>query len=166
MSYGIDALGVYQRAEGVPIEGRYYFRASTLVPPVEGGFAAGVGGASIARFGWGSADGRVTNARASATDALGLVVSQGGDWRRIYWDDLTNSWKIREGMNLTMLASAPGVWVRFASPPTAGARVYTSPLDGVPVAGYADGLEVTPWVVGRPIGPGGLSLITTWNPRT
>lgn len=165
--YGINALGVYSRTEGVPIEGRYYFRASTLVPNVAGGFAAGVGGASIARFGWADADGRVTNARTSVADPFGLVVYQGGDWRRIYWDDLTRSWRIREGMNLTLLDAAPGVWVRF--PYGVGApnlRVYTSPLDGVPVAGDTGGLIQTPWVVARPNGPGGLSLITTWNPST
>jgi len=165
--YGIDALGVYSRTEGVPIEGRYFFRATTLVAGPEGSLVAGVGGAGIARFGWADTDGRVTNARASATDLLGLVVYQGGDWRRIYWDDATRSWRIRQGMNMTMLTAAPGVWVRF---PGGGGRpnlrVYTSPLDGVPVAGDTGGLEVTPWVVARPIGPGGLSLITTWNPST
>jgi hypothetical protein len=164
--YGISALGLYSRPEGVPIEGIYYFRATSLVSPVAGGLAAGVGGASIARFGWADADGRVTNARASSGDLLGLVVSQGGDWRRIYWDMPTRSWKIREGMNLTMLVGAPGVWVWFPGGARAGLRVYTSPLDGVPVAGDTGGLEPTPWVVGRPYGPGGLSLITTWNPKT
>lgn len=164
--YNIDALGVYPRAEGVPIEGRYFFRASSLVPPVEAGFAAGVGGASIARFGWADADGRVTNARASDTDLLGLVVYQGGDWRRVYWDETARAWKIREGMNLTLLARAPGVWVRLGNLGYANAPVYTSPLDGVAYAGQADGLIATPWRVGRPIGSGGLSLLTTWNPNT
>lgn len=163
--YGNNALGASLRPEGVPFEGRYYFRATTLVAPVPGGFAAGVGGASIARFGWGDADGRVTNARASPTDVLGLVVYQAGDWRRIYWDDASRSWKIREGMNLTLLGAAPGVWVRLGNLATPGARVYTSPLDGIPIAGDTGGLEITPWVVARPIGPGGLSFITTWNPR-
>lgn len=164
--YGLNALGVHQHAEGVPIEGRFYFRATTLVGPAAT-LVAGVGGAGIARFGWADADGRVTNARALPTDLLGLVVAQSGDWRRIYWDNATRSWRIRQGMNLTMLTAAPGVWVRF--PGGVGApnvRVYTSPLDGIPVAGDTGGLEVTPWVVARPIGPGGLSLITTWNPST
>lgn len=165
MSYGINALGALDVPEGVPIQGRYYFRASTVVPPVAGGFAAGVGGAGIARFGWSGADGRVTNARASEHEVQGLVVWQPGDWRRIYWDDATQSWRIREGMNLTLLAAAPGVWVYFPNGASINARVYTSPLDGIPVAGYAEGLEITPWVVARPIGPGGLSFITTWNPR-
>jgi hypothetical protein len=162
----LNALGAYPTPEGVPLEGYYYFRATSLVPPVAGGFAAGVGGAGIARFGWSDTDGRVTNARASGADTLGLVAYQSGDWRRIYWDDATRSWRIREGMNLTLLAAAPGVWVRIPGGAFPQARVYTSPLDGVPVAGYADGLEITPWVVARPIGPGGLSLITTWNPST
>lgn len=164
--YGINALGALLAPEGVPFEGRYYFRATTVVPNIAAGFAAGVGGASIARFGWADADGRVTNARAFETDPLGLVVFQTGDWRRIYWDSDTRSWRIREGMNLTMLARAPGVWVRIPGGAVRGATVYTSPLDGVPVSGYADGLVETPWVVARPIGPGGLSFITTWNPKT
>lgn len=163
---GTNALGAPLAPEGVPFEGRYYFRASCVVPNVPGGFAAGVGGAGIARFGWADTDGRVTNARASDTDILGLVAYQAGDWRRIYWDSVSRSWRIREGMNLTMLAAAPGVWVTFPGRAYAGARVYTSPLDGIPVAGQADGLESTPWVVARPIGPGGASFITTWNPKT
>lgn len=163
--YGLNALGVHQHAEGVPIEGRYYFRASTITPNVAGGFAAGVGGAGIARFGWADADGRVTNARALSTDILGLVAYQGGDWRRIYWDAARRAWIIREGMNLTMIESAPGVWVRIPGGASINAPVFTSPLDGVPVSGDTGGLEATPWVVARPNGPGGLSLITTWNPK-
>jgi hypothetical protein len=161
-----NALGVRPYTEGVPLEGVYYKRASNVCAGPAGALMAGPGGAAIARFGWADLDGRVTNARAAATDVLGLVAFQSGDWRRVYWDEVKRAWIIREGMDLTMLDAAPGVWVRFPGGAAYGLRVYTSPLDGIPVAGQADGLEVTPWVVAQAIGPGGLSLITTWNPRT
>lgn len=164
--YGQGALGVVTPAEGAVISGVYYARAASLICGGEAGPRAGPGAVSIGRFAWCDANGIVLNSRTAASDLLGLVAVQGGDWRRIYWDSVTQTWKIREGFNLTMMTAAPGMWVRFPGGASWNARVYTSPLDGVPVAGQADGLEVTPWAVAKPAGPGGLSLITTWNPGT
>lgn len=163
---GLNAPGVYPHAEGVPLSSVYNNRASSVISGSELGLRAGAGGAAIGYFGWADPDGNVLNARRSAEDVLGLVVFQGGDWRRVFWDEATETWRIREGMNMTMISAAPGIWVRFPNGAQWNQRVYTNPLDGIPVAGYADDLEVTPWVVGIAEGAGGLSLITTWNPKT
>lgn len=159
-----SALGTFPRAEGVVYSGYYYDRATSVVSGGEYGTVAGSGGASIGRFGWAAPDGRVRNERSSPADLLGFVATQAGDWRRIFWDDVTRSWKIREGMNLTLIRAAPAVWAWMPGGGRWGQRVYTSPLDGIPVAGYADGLEATPWAVARPTAPGGLALLTTWIP--
>lgn len=164
--FGNNALGVYPHAEGVPVSGVHYYRSASVVPGGEMGMRAGSGGVAIGRFGWAEPDGTVTNARLSASGVIGLVVIQGGDWRRVFWDQVTLAWRIREGLNLTMLSATPGMWVRFPGGASWNQRVYTNPLDGIPVAGYAVGLEPTSWVVGVPHGPGGLSLVTTWNPLT
>jgi len=164
--YGNNALGVYQHAEGVPVSGVYYNRAASVISGDEMGLRAGAGGVAIGRFGWAEPDGTVSNSRASAQGIPGLVVIQDGDWRRVYWDEVTNTWRIRQGLNLTMLSAALGMWVKIPGGASWSARVYTDPLDGIPVAGYAVGLEATNWAVGVPCGRVGLSLITTWNPIT
>jgi len=135
----------------------------SVISGSEVGLRAGAGGVSIGRFGWASPDGSVLNARTRADDVLGMVVIQTGDWRRVFWDDVSHTWKIREGLNLTMLSGAPGMWIKLPGGGAWGQRVYADPVDGTPVAGYAVGLEPSRWCVGHPIGPGGLSLITTWN---
>lgn len=160
---GQNALGVPSRAGGVPLSGVYYNRASSLVPASETGLRAGVGGVSIGRFGWSAPDGSVLNARSSAQDARGIVVIQDGDWRRVFWDSVTRTWKIREGMNLTMLSASPGLLIRLDGGGSWGQRVYADPVDGRALAAYALGLESTPWSVVNANGPNGLSLITTWN---
>jgi hypothetical protein len=164
--YGNNALGVYPHAEGVPVSGVFYNRAASVVSGAELGLRAGAGGVTIGRFGWAEPDGTVYNARMSAEAVQGLVVIQSGDWRRVYWDTATSSWRIREGLNLTMLSGAPGMWVHIPGGAQWNQRVYTSALDGIPVAGYAVDLEPTRWVVGVPRSAGGLSLLTTWNPLT
>jgi hypothetical protein len=163
---GCNAFGAYPRIEGVPVSGVYYYRASSLVAGGEAGTVAGVGGVSIGRFAWVEPDGRVLNSRVSAAGRFGLVVMQDGDWRRVFWDETTQTWKVRQGFNLTLLSAAPGMWVRLPGGGQWGARVYANPVDGTPVAAYAVGLEATAWSVVRPTAPGGLSLITTWNPVT
>lgn len=161
-----NALGVFPRTEGVPLSGYYINRPTSVAAGDTGVLWAGAGGVSFARFGWAAPDGTVLNARSSAQDVLGLVVAEWGDWRKVFFDAVSNSWKIREGFPLTMLSAGPGMWVRFPSGTSPNAPVYTSPLDGVPVAGQSGGLEATPWVVAKAHGAGGTSLITTWNPRT
>ncbi len=167
MSYGASSgFGHNAFAEGVPISGVYYNRATSVVSGSEVGLRAGAGGVAIGRFGWAEPDGTVSNARLSAAGVIGLVVIQQGDWRRVYWDTATRSWRIRQGLNLTMLSAAPGILVHIPNGAQWNQRVYTSPLDGIPVAGYAVGLEPTRWAVGKPCTAGGLSLLTTWNPLT
>lgn len=161
--YGQNALGVSSRTEGVPVSGVYYNRASSLVPASEIGLRAGAGGVSIGLFGWADEAGNVLNSRTSASDARGLVVIQGGDWRRVFWDEVSCTWKIREGMNLTMLSGGPGIWVRLANGGAWGQRIYADPANGRVIAGAAVGLEATPWTLVTPSGAGGRAFITTWN---
>lgn len=158
------ALGGSPPAEGVVYSGVYYNRATSLVCGGDAGTVAGEGGVSIGRFGWAAPDGRVKNARSSDADLLGFVATQNGDWRRIFWDNVTQSWKIREGFNITLIAAAPGVWAILPGGGSWCAPIYVNPLDGLPVAGYAEGLEPTPWRLARPANPGSLALLTTWNP--
>lgn len=157
------APGVNLSAGGVPVSGVHYFRAASLVPAVEAGFQAGAGGVAIGRFGWAGADGVVLNARLSAAQAQGVVATQGGDWRAVFWDEATSAWRIRQGMGLTMLAGAFGVWVHIPGGAVYGARIYANPVDGAMVAAYSVGLETTRWSVARVGGPYGLYFITTWN---
>jgi hypothetical protein len=162
--YGSNAFGVPLHAEGVPVSGVHYYRSSSVVSGSELGLRAGPGGVAIGRFGWAEPDGTVLNQRVSDQGVQGLVVIQVGDWRRVFWDDTTHTWRIREGLNLTMLSGAPGMWLSIPNGAQWNQRVYTNPLDGIPVAGYAVNLEPSNWVVGKPCGPRGLSLVTTWNP--
>lgn len=164
--YGQNAYGWNAPAVGVPVSGVYYYRASNVIAGGEAGLRAGAGGVSIGRFGWAEPDGTVLNSRVSAQGLRGVIAIHYADWRGVFWDEVTHTWKIREGLPATMIAKAPGVWVDFPNGAVGGAQVYTDPLDGLPVAGYAVGLEATLWTVGRACGPGGLSLITTWNPIT
>lgn len=161
--YGQNALAVPSRSEGVPVSGAYYYRAASVVPGSEAGLRAGIGGVSIGRFGWAAPDGSVLNSRSSAADTLGIVVTQAGDWRRVFWDEVTRSWKIRQGLNMTMLAGAAGMWVKLNGGGGWRQRIYADPVDGRLVAGYALGLEPSRWSVATPVGPGGLTLISTWN---
>ena len=161
-----NAYGWNPPAVGVPVSGVYYNRASSVIAGGEVGLRAGVGGVAIGRFGWAEPDGLVLNSRSSAQGLIGMVAIQYADWLRVFWDEATSTWRIREGFPVTMLRAAPGVWTQFPSGAPYNQPVYTDPLDGVPVAGYALGLENTGWRVGQPHGPSGLSLITTWNPST
>lgn len=161
--FGQGAPGVCSRAGGVVFSGVYYNRASTMVPASEEGLRAGAGGVSLGRFGWADASGNVLNSRTNASDQQGVIVTQGGDWRRVFWDDTTRTWKLREGMNLTMIISAMGMLVELDGGGSWGDPIFTDPVDGRVVAGNPGGLEATPWRLVTPQGPGGLSLITTWN---
>lgn len=161
--YGQNALGVPLHAEGVPVSGVYYNRAASVVPGAEGGMRAGAGGVSVGRFAWAAPDGSVLNSRTSAQDVIGLVAIQYGDWRRVFWDEVSRIWKIRQGMNMTLIQGAPGVRVKLDVGASWAQRIYADPLDGRLVAGYALGLESTRWSAVHSCGPGGLGFITTWN---
>lgn len=154
------------------VEGAFYFGAynvaSTVVGGRAGSFVAGAGGVGVGRFAWGRADGRVFNARNSPEDLLGLVVPRigpGVDWRVVYYDDATRTWRIREGLVLSMLASG-NVWVRFPLGAIPGQPVYANVLDGSALSGYSDDGELTPWSVISPAAAGGLAIITTWSRPT
>lgn len=162
--YGSNALGMPRCAEGVPVSGVYYDRASSVIAGGEAGLRAGDGGVGIGRFGWASPAGLVLNSRTSTEDIQGVVVIQQGDWRWVFWDDTSQTWRIRQGYPVTLLSASPGMWVKIEGGGCAwNVRVYADPVDGRPIAGYAAGLEPSPWAVGMPYGPGSLTLITTWN---
>lgn len=161
--YGCGAPGALTRAGSVPIEGRYYNRAVSLVPGSELGLRAGAGGAAIGRFGWADPNGVVSNARSSDQDQIGLIVNMCADWRGVYWDEPTGTWRIREGFNLTMIVGAPGFPTVLPNGGDWGQRIYADPIDGTPYAGFVAGLESTRWSVGSRQQIGGLFLLTTWN---
>jgi hypothetical protein len=86
----------------------------------------------------------------------------GVDWRRVFFDDLSKTWRIREGMNISLLAAGT-VWARFKYGARPGQPVYANLLDGSLISGYSDAGELTRWVVSSAAGAGGLAIITTWS---
>lgn len=160
-----NALGAYPCAEGVVISGFYENRATSLVAGGEAPVRAGAGGVLIGRAAWAEPDGRVLNERVSAQGMLGLVGTRSPGlpfFTDIYWDYTVLAWRIREGQPVPLFERAPGMWVRLPGGGNWRDRIYANPVDGSLSAGYADGFEPMPWVVGKPTGPGGLTLLTTW----
>lgn len=144
-----------------------YNVAPTLVCGPPGTPRAGEHGAAIGRFAWVRPDGIALNSRTSPDDCLGLVlpeVGPGVDWRRVFYDETSRTWRIREGLNFSMLARGT-VWARFKFGAYVGQQVYANVLDGSLLSGYADGYEATPWSIGSPAGAGGLAIISTWSKR-
>jgi hypothetical protein len=84
----------------------------------------------------------------------------GVDWRQVFYDDVTLTFRIRYGLGLTMLARG-NVWVRFPTGAVPGQQVYANPLDGTAISGYSVAGELTPWSVVTPAGPGDLAIIST-----
>lgn len=151
------------------VEGAFVFGAYNVAGTVNAGPAgslrAGAHGASVGRFGWANEAGIVVNARASAADLIGIVIPQFGpgvDWRRVFYDEDSQSYKIREGMDMAMLARG-NVWVRFPAGATPAQSVYANPLDGTAISGYSPDGELTRWSVVTPARPGGLAIISTWS---
>lgn len=161
---GPSALDGSRAVEGAFVLGAYNV-ASSVVAGGVGGLRAGPNGVSMGRFGWADAAGIVHSMRTNASDVLGIVIPQLGpwvDWRRAYFDEVTESWKLREGMPLTMAANGT-VWARFPFGARIGERVYANPLDGSAISGDTPGGELTPWSVNSNTPAGGLAIISTWS---
>lgn len=141
---------------------RYPF---TTFPAGEGGLVAATGGAAIGRFGW--VNGRqVANIRLSDTDPLGVVILPFvspyiNTWQRNYWDEVSQTYRIRQGTEVQLLTRG-AVWVRFAGGAWPGQKVYASIVDGQAYSGYADDAQLTSWTVVEQAAPGGLALISTF----
>lgn len=167
---GSAKLMLYPGALGGPaVEGAFastaYTSFSTLPAGPAGAIRAGVGGVAIGRFAWAQPDGIARNARTTPDDLLGLVLPEYGpgvDWRRVFFDDASQTWRIREGINISMLKQGT-VWGRFRYGARPRAAVYANLLDGSLISGYSDAGELTPWVVSSAAGAGGLAIITTWS---
>lgn len=159
---GPSALAACPAVEGAFVFGQYNVMATVNAGPA-GSLRAGIGGTSIGRFGWAGVDGVVMNVRLAAADLIGVVLPQFGpgvDWRRVFYDDASFTYKIREGMNMAMLARG-NVWVRFPGGATPSQPVYANPLDGTAISGYSLAGELTPWSVASPAAPGELAIIST-----
>lgn len=160
----IRALAASPAVEGAVIWSPYNV-VKTVAGGPPGSPRAGAGGAAVARFGWMSQAGIVLNARNAVSDTQGLVLPftiPFADWRAVYFDEVSCTWRIREGLNLSMLSQGT-VWARFPFGAYAGQRVYANTLDGAPQAGDTLGGELTPWSAMSDAGAGELAIISTWS---
>lgn len=151
------------------VEGAFVFGAYNIMTTVCGGPAAslraGLHGVAMGRFAWMAPTGICLNVRLSVADLLGLVLPQYGpgiDWRRVFYDDVTQTFRIREGLPVTLLAKG-NVWARFKYGATIGDPVYASLIDGSAISGYSADDELTPWSVVSTARPGELAIISTWS---
>lgn len=163
--HGNSALAPLQGVEGAFFWGMYFNPACSLVSPVPAGLRAGPGGVGIGRFGWADANGTVRNARLSATDMLGLVIPDvpvNSDWRNVFFDIVTCTWRIREGLPVTLLRNGQ-VWVKFVGGAQLSQPVYANLIDGRAISGYSVAGELTPWSVGSTVSAESMAIITTWS---
>lgn len=159
-----SALAASPAVEGAVVCGTYNIMRTVAGGP-PGSPRAGVGGAAIGRFGWMSTEGSVRSERTSPFDTQGLVLPfeiPFADWRAVYFDTVSNTWRIREGLALSMLLQG-NVWVRFPYGAYVGQRVYANVLDGAPISGDTPDGELTPWSVVTNARAGELAIISTWS---
>lgn len=165
--YGPCALAASPAVEGAFVIGAY--NVAAMIPPViAGAWRAGPGGTALARFGWGSLDGLVRNVRTLSTDVLGIVLPQYGpgvDWRVVFFDDVTLTYRVREGLPLQFLR-AGNLWLKFRGGAFPGQAVYANALDGSAISGYSDDGELTPFTVSSQAAPGQLAIVTSWSAPT
>jgi hypothetical protein len=91
----------------------------------EGALIAGVGGATVGRFGWADANGLVTNAGSGAP--TGFLHRDNQALLAGYLD--VNNMTIAAGLPVTMLRAAD-VWVKTATTATVGQKAFASNTDG------------------------------------
>lgn len=160
----ISALAASPAVEGAVVWSPYNVMKTVAGGPL-GSPRAGVGGAAVGRFAWMNPAGVAVNARNSVQDTQGLVLPftiPFADWRAVYYDDVSKTWRIREGLNMSMLVQGT-VWVRFPYGAYAGQRVYANTLDGAPQSGDTLGGELTPWSATCDAAAGELAIISTWS---
>lgn len=156
----LNALPAYSAAEGVLVLGPNIITVSSVAPPSQG-LTAGPNGTAVGRFGWYGDDGIVRNLRQNASDRRGVVVLDvppTSDWRRIFFDEVTNTWRIREGLPLTLLQLGI-VGVKFPLSAVQSEPVYANVLDGSAISGYSADGELTPWAVINSTGLNGTAYI-------
>jgi hypothetical protein len=161
---GYSTLAAANAVEGAFVFGAYNIAATVTAGPA-GSLRAGVHGAGVGRFGWANVAGIVLNERTSEADILGIVIPQFGpdvDWRQVFYDEVSRTCRVREGLGLTMLARG-NVWARFAAGAVPTQPVYANPLDGTAISGYSPDGELTPWSVVTAARPGDLAIISTWS---
>lgn len=122
-----------------------------------GFFVAGPDGLYMARFGWADPATGLARSERVAGALLGFVQPIVGFRRQISVRDM-----IRPGYPVTLF-SAGDFFARFDGGAIVGQPVYASIVDGKAISGEADAAELTPWVITRGCGPGGLAIISTWS---
>lgn len=135
----------------------------TSAPAGAGQFVAAPGGLIQGRFGWGDPSTGLASNVPTAGATLGVVLPYAGwraDWGRVYFDPTVNAYRIREGLNVTLMTGGP-FWLRFAAGAVAGQPVYASNVDGAALSGYTAEATLTPWKVSTPTAPGGLAIVST-----
>lgn len=159
---GPSALAAHTAVEGAFVLGAFNHFATVVGGP-QASPRAGEHGVAIGRFAWMGVDGLTLNMRSSDADLQGVVITvanPGVDWRWVFYDDATRTYRIRQGLPCPML-SRGNVWVRFQYGARPGEQVYANILDGSAISGYSAGGELTPWVVVTHAAAGGLSIIST-----
>lgn len=134
-------------------------RASVLAG--EGAFVVGAAGATVGRFAWADASGRVTNVGSGAP--TGFIHRQMNALITVYQG--VSSMVIPEGL-IVALMSAGDYWVKSLTVATVGQKVFASNTTGeiktgaagATVAGYTE----TKFTVGSAAAVGELIKITTW----
>lgn len=162
--YATSALTASPAVEGAIVLGAYNIMA-TVTNGRPGGLVGGLNGTALGRFGWADANGVVLNQRTSPQDVLGFTLLQTGpqvDWRRVFYDDASQTWRVRRGLPVTMI-SRGNVWARFPNGAYAGQPVFANVLDGSALSGYSPDGELTPWSVLTDCPPGHIAVITTWS---
>ena len=140
---------------------------ATCIAGPNGAIQAGPQGTAIGRFAWVRPDGVALNQRTSPDDAIGIVLPEFGpgvDWRRVFYDDVSKTCRIRQGLNISIL-TAGNVLMRFPGGARPGNQVYANLLDGSAISGPSVSGEVTRWFVASAAPPGQLAIITTWSKK-
>ena len=160
------------------------------VPSEPGGHTAGVNGVTIGRFGWADPiSGQVSSFLIGPNQVLGFVLPQRDRyarnlWNLAYWN--AGALILRKGMQV-VLAAVGEFWARFPSGCSVGQQVYASVIDGTPATGIigsgdwtadsdivtadspiytadGDGYVLTAFRTASSTTPGGMALISTWQP--
>lgn len=161
-TYG--ALTAHNAVEGAFIFGGCNIAATVSAGP-QGSPRAGENGVAVGRFAWVDVAGVARNFRNAASDIIGLVLPQlgpGVDWRRVFFDETTQTWRIRQGLNLTLLASG-NMRAHFKYGAYIAQPVYANVLDGSLISGYSEGAELTRWKVTAACQPESVATISTWS---
>lgn len=129
---------------------------------LQAGAMPGQSGIAAGRFGWANpANDVVLNTRATAQDALGVVVPRRVNWEAAYWSE-GSRW-LRAGFGVTVI-SRGAFWMRFPAGAFRGDPVYANLTDGTAVSGAGTiGTELTKFFVTFGCDPGGLAQVSSYS---